>query len=130
MAAPARQKRPVRFHGLTAAALVLACTLLLWLGVSRKLNGWHLLACWLVAVNAIAFGYYGYDKRRARAGASRVPELVLHGLTAAGGALGSYAAMNFFRHKTVKGKFRILFWCIVALQVTLAAWVVKMTWWG
>jgi uncharacterized membrane protein YsdA (DUF1294 family) len=88
----------------------------------------HWLACWLVAVNVTAFGYYGYDKARAQSAESRVPELVLHGLTAAGGSVGAFAGMRVFRHKTIKGSFRILFWCIVVLQVALFAWIVKVLW--
>jgi uncharacterized membrane protein YsdA (DUF1294 family) len=131
----------VRFHALTAATLTLAGALLLWWGLSRRLEVFPLLACWLVAVNVVAFGYYGYDKSRARsaperpeggapAWGARVPEVVLHGLTAAGGAAGAYAGMELFRHKTVKGRFRVVFWCVVALQLALIAWVVKRTWWG
>jgi uncharacterized membrane protein YsdA (DUF1294 family) len=36
--------------------------------------------------------------------------------------------MQAFRHKTIKGKFRVLFWCIVTLQVLLTLWVMKMVW--
>jgi uncharacterized membrane protein YsdA (DUF1294 family) len=104
--------------------------LLLWWGLSRRVDWGPLLACWLASVNVTAFGYYGYDKARARADRSRVPEAVLHGLTAAGGALGAYAGMETFRHKTVKGSFRIVFWLLAALQIALAAWVVKRIWWG
>ena len=59
-----------------------------------------------------------------------VPEMILHGLVAVGGSVGAYTAMEVFRHKTVKGRFRILFWCLVALQVVLIAWLVKLAWWG
>ncbi|MCI0459085.1 MAG: DUF1294 domain-containing protein [Gemmataceae bacterium] len=110
-----------------ASALALLGTALLWWGLSRRVDWVHVLGCWLVAVNVVAFGYYGYDKARARSAASRVPEAILHGLVAVGGSLGAYTGMEVFRHKTVKGRFRILFWCIVALQVVLIAWLVK--WW-
>jgi uncharacterized membrane protein YsdA (DUF1294 family) len=105
----------------------LAGTAALWWGLSGQADWRHGLGCWLVAVNVTAFGYYGFDKGRAQSARSRVPEAVLHGLTAAGGSLGAYAAMRAFRHKTIKGRFRILFWCIVVLQVAVILWVIK--WW-
>jgi uncharacterized membrane protein YsdA (DUF1294 family) len=88
------------------------------------------LGCWLASVNVVTIGYYGFDKARARGSEGRVPELVLHGLSALGGSPGAYLAMSLFRHKTVKGSFRILFWCIVILQASLAAYVAKLLWWS
>jgi uncharacterized membrane protein YsdA (DUF1294 family) len=129
MAQSARKKRFYQFHFLMAAALALAGTLALWFALSRLMDWPHWLGCWLLSVNVVAFGYYGYDKGRARSVASRIPEALLHTLTAAGGSLGAYAGMQLFRHKTIKGKFRILFWCIVALQVSIGFWVVKAVWW-
>ncbi len=130
MQSQARRKRPVRFHFLTGACVALALTVLLWLGLGRSTDAIHLLFCWLVAINVTAFGYYGYDKGQARASADRVPEVVLHGFTAAGGAIGAYAAMQVFRHKTIKGSFRIAFWLLIAVQVALLAWVIKVRWMG
>ena len=130
MTAPARRKRPVLHHFLMALGLALALTLLLWWLLSGRADWRHWLICWLFAINVTALGYYGYDKARARSEASRVPEVVLHGLSAAGGSAGAYAGMRVFRHKTIKGRFRIMFWMIVALQVALLAWVMKLTWWA
>ena len=121
--------RPARWHFLVAGALALGGAALLWWGLSGKADWRHLLGCWLVSVNVVTFAYYGYDRSRARLAGPRVPELVLHGLTAAGGSVGAYAGMQLFRHKTVKGMFRLLFWLLVALQLALIAWVIKLTWW-
>lgn len=49
--------------------------------------------------------------------------MVLHGLALIGGSLGAYAAMRIFRHKTVKGPFRIIFWLIVVAQIAALIWV-------
>jgi uncharacterized membrane protein YsdA (DUF1294 family) len=130
MHVPARRKRPVLYHFLTGLVIALILTALLWFLISRRFDWRHLLVCWLFAMNATAFGYYAYDKSRARSASSRVPEIVLHGWTALGGSVGSYAAMQLFRHKTLKGQFRIMFWLIVALQVALLAWLIKLSWWG
>lgn len=100
----------------------------LWWLLGGK-NTWPVwLTCWLVAINVVAFGYYGYDKAQAGNGGGRVPEVVLHGLSALGGSPGAFLAMHLFRHKTIKGGFRILFWCIVVLQIGLCAWLVTSAW--
>lgn len=114
-----RYWRPEWVHGLLALALTLlggwACLRLFRLDYSLI----HLLVGWLAAVNLVTFGYYGYDKFCARRGARRVPEVVLHGLSLVGGSPGAYVAMRTFRHKTIKGSFRLVFWSIALLQLAL-----------
>lgn len=127
MGTPYRPK-PIRYHMILALALAVAGGVTLWWLVEAS-NTWYAwLACWLVAVNVVTFGYHGYDKVRARGAEGRVPEVVLHGLSAVGGSPGAFLAMWLFRHKTVKGSFRILFWCIVVLQVSVAAYLLKVLW--
>lgn len=124
MNAPTTRKTPARSH-LTFAFLLTICgTALLWylFGARWVWSAW--LVGWLVAINLIAILYYGYDKAQAGQGGARIPEKVLHALSLAGGSPGAFLAMQFFRHKTIKGRFRILFWCIVALQTVLAVWLV------
>src|SRR5262245_58767464 len=101
-----------RFHGGVALLLSLLGAAALLLAFQPHLAWAPCLAAWLVSVNVVTFGYYGFDKARARGNNGRVPELVLHGLSCAGGTLGAYAGMRTFRHKTVKGTFRIVFWFI------------------
>ncbi len=128
MGVPARPK-PIRLHAILALVLVGCGTVGLWWTLAPT-NTWPVwLACWLVAVNVVTLGYYGFDKTRAQGGDGRVPELVLHGLSAVGGSPGAFVAMRLFRHKTVKGSFRIMFWCIVVLQLCVAAYVAKLVWW-
>src|SRR5205085_951689 len=90
------------------ALVALGFTLLTTYGVMRlgrwDWTDWHVLAAWLQAINLTAFGYYAFDKQRAREAGRRVPELVLHGLALLGGSLGAFAAMQLFRHKTIKGR--------------------------
>jgi uncharacterized membrane protein YsdA (DUF1294 family) len=123
-----KQTRPETFHAVAALLLVLLATAGLFLLFRLPRTWYHLLAAWLVAINLIAFGYYGYDKARARAGRRRVPEVILHALVLLGGTLGGYAGMQLFRHKTVKGSFRLVFWFIVVLQVGLIAAVCYRLW--
>jgi uncharacterized membrane protein YsdA (DUF1294 family) len=124
----ARRMTAQTFHGVVAlaASAVLAALVFLLLRLSH--TWYNALAAWLAAVNVVAFGYYGYDKARARLGSGRVPEVVLHGLVFAGGTLGAYAGMRYFRHKTIKASFRFLFWFLVVVQVALIA-VVLFRWW-
>jgi uncharacterized membrane protein YsdA (DUF1294 family) len=74
---------------------------------------------WAIGVSIASFGTYGYDKSIAGHGVTRVPEVVLHLLTALGGTIGSFAAMQIFRHKTQKKPFLMVFWAIVAVQVVV-----------
>jgi len=117
----ARTMRPEWRHGLTAAAACAALVLLVQLGFRLPWTWYHLLAAWLLAVNVVAFGYYGYDKGQAQAAGPRVPEVVLHGLALAGGTGGAYAGMRLFRHKTVKGSFQVFFWAVAVMQALLLA---------
>jgi uncharacterized membrane protein YsdA (DUF1294 family) len=88
--------------------------------------GW--LVYWLTAVNGVVVAYYAWDKRQAIRGGRRVPELALHTLAVAGGSPGAFLAMKWFRHKTIKGRFRIVFWLIVAIQAVLVALVLRQSW--
>jgi len=48
----------------------------------------------------------------------RVPEIVQHLLALAGGSPTAAVAQILFRHKTKKMCFRVIFFLIIALQVT------------
>lgn len=85
---------------------------------------WWLTRChWLVAIvvagSAVAFLTYGYDKRAAGVGGTRIPERVLHLLALLGGAPGAWLGQQAFRHKTQKRSFQIAFWVICGVQVGL-----------
>jgi uncharacterized membrane protein YsdA (DUF1294 family) len=74
---------------------------------------------WIIGVSIASFITYGYDKSIAGRGVTRVPEAVLHLLTAVGGTIGSFAGMQLFRHKTQKRSFQLVFWAIVAIQIVV-----------
>ena len=72
-----------------------------------------------VAVNVVAFGYYGFDKYRAVHGRRRVPEIVLLGFAAVGGVPGSLLGQFVFNHKISKSRFKRVFWTIAILQAAM-----------
>ena len=81
----------------------------------------------LLAVNAVTFLVYGWDKLCARKDWWRIPERVLLGLALLGGSLGAMLGMKAFRHKTKHRKFTILVPIFLVLQIALAAWLIWHT---
>ena len=66
---------------------------------------------------------YGIDKKRAETGTWRVPEATLHLLELAFGWPGAWLAQRYFRHKTRKISFQILFWLVVLIHAAVwSAW--------
>jgi len=80
------------------------------------------IIAYIVSVNLTTFLFYGYDKMIAGGSFLRVPELVLQGLSLSGGSPAGLIAQKFFRHKTVKGSFQLVYWAIVVVQVIVLAW--------
>ena len=119
-----RTMRPDVYHGSLALVLGLLGAVGLLLAFRPALSWASCLGAWLFSINVVTFGYYGYDKGQARRSSRRVPEVVLHGLSFAGGSFGAYAAMQLFRHKTIKGTFRIFFWFVVVMQLALIAAII------
>lgn len=62
---------------------------------------------YLLILNVLTFILYGIDKRRARNGDLRIPEVVLLGLAVIGGSIGALVGMEIWHHKTRHLKFRI-----------------------
>lgn len=83
---------------------------------------------YIFAMNITAIFVYGYDKLIAGTSITRVPELVLHGLTLFGGTLGSLFSQIIFRHKTRKEHFQNAFWSIVVMQGVLFALIAMVIW--
>lgn len=79
--------------------LALVATVALFL-VLQSTTTWVWYWNWLVATGVTAFVLYGYDKLSSKAGAGRVPELVLNLLALAGGFGGALLGMLVFRHKS------------------------------
>lgn len=85
-----------------------------------------MLIYYLLAVNVLTFIVYGVDKWKARRGRWRVPEATLMGLAALGGSVGAWLAMQLFRHKTQKKKFRYGVQILFVIQVAAVALLLNM----
>lgn len=86
---------------------------------------WNWYWNWLIATSSIAFVYYGYDKVSSKAGAGRIPELILHLVALAGGFGGALLGMLVFRHKT---NFRVHPLFIPMIIIGGAIWAVSIYW--
>ena len=85
------------------------------------------IAVILVVMNLLAFVLMGADKRKARRGAWRIPEMTLFLVTALFGGLGGTLGMYAFRHKTKHWYFKLGFPALLIVQVALIiAWKVLL----
>ena len=75
---------------------------------------------YLTILSILTFILYGVDKLKAKAGAYRIPEKILLGLSLLGGAPGGIIAMRLFRHKTNKKYFGTINALGVIIHVAIA----------
>lgn len=68
----------------------------------------HLVFSFMIIMNIIGFTSMGIDKSKAKKNLWRTPEKILILIAFAGGSVGSFLGMKFFRHKTKHLKFVIL----------------------
>ncbi len=108
-----QRHRYIRYTLGFVAVVALGLSLTLWrLGLAPAY-------AYLVSINAIALALYGYDKRQAVVGRTRIPELVLHATALCGGSPGALLGQGLFRHKTRKFRFQMVFAAIVILQIAV-----------
>jgi uncharacterized membrane protein YsdA (DUF1294 family) len=85
-----------------------------------------LLWVYFIAINAVTFGLFGFDKAASkRDGSGRIPNTILFGLAVVGGALGAVAGMRVFRHKTSR-RYR---WWRMVVWVSLVAYALLFLRW-
>jgi len=107
-----KQQSPYFTFGLVSAILVA----LMGGGFYFKLE-LNPIVAYLIAINLTTFVLYGYDKFISSGDALRVPEYNLHALALLGGSPAGLLAQKFFRHKTIKGSFQLIYWLIVFVQM-------------
>jgi len=116
--AGAKQRSPYLIFGIVSLVMTLA----IFAYATQQLQT---LLAYLIAVNVTTFLLYGYDKFISKGERLRVPELNLQALALLGGSPSALLAQKFFRHKTIKQSFQILYWIIVAIQFMLLIFVLK-----
>jgi len=84
------------------------------------------LPCHFVLINLMTIVAYGVDKNAARKGSWRVPEMQLHLLELLGGSPGAFLAQKLFHHKTKKKSFQLSFLFVLAFQVVVVYYVLKV----
>lgn len=82
------------------------------------------LIIYLIIINVIAFMLMGFDKRRAKRHAWRIPEKTLFGSALLGGSIGAIAGMQVFRHKTKHLSFQIGMPAILFIQIVIVIFLV------
>lgn len=82
-----------------------------------------LLIIYVIAVNLLGLLSMRSDKTRAKRSKYRIPERRLFLIAAAGGAIGVYAGMQMFRHKTKHPSFFIGIPLILFVQLVLIGYV-------
>ena len=75
-----------------------------------------------LVVSAVAFVLYAVDKGRAGTGARRMPEATLHAVELLGGWPGALLAQQYYRHKTKKTSYQVVFWLIALSHVGFWSW--------
>ena len=113
-----KQQSPYLFFGLISLFLALG----IFAYASQHLPT---LLSYFIAINISTFTLYGYDKFISSGEKLRVPELNLQALSLLGGSPAALMAQKFFRHKTIKGSFQIVYWLIVILQIGLLLFLYK-----
>jgi uncharacterized membrane protein YsdA (DUF1294 family) len=78
-----------------------------------------IFAIYALIINAITYLLFGFDKRAAERGNSRIPEKILLMASALGGSAGAVMAQRRFRHKTQKQPFKALLYGIIVAQIAL-----------
>lgn len=75
------------------------------------------------ALSVVSVIAYGFDKAEARRGGQRLSENSLHLIAVLGGWPGALIAQQWFRHKTQKRSFRIVFWATAAINIAVVIWL-------
>lgn len=77
---------------------------------------WLEVAIIAAVLSLFTFGFYAWDKRKARRQEWRLSESTLQLWSLVGGWPGAFLAQRLLRHKSSKGSFQFVFWATVALH--------------
>ena len=88
------------------------------------MNSLSFLLTYLLVFNLLGLILMGIDKRKARKGAFRIPELTLFTIAVIGGSLGMFLGMHLFSHKRRILRFRIGLPLILFIHVGLVVFLI------
>ncbi|WP_433743554.1 DUF1294 domain-containing protein [Falsibacillus pallidus] len=80
------------------------------------------IICYLIFINLFGLIIMKVDKERAKKGKYRIRESSLWKAALFGGALGTTAGMNMFRHKTKHAQFKWGFPLLAIVEAALYVW--------
>ncbi len=109
----------------TSFFIFAASTMALSIGFAYITNGMVVepliisIILYYLSINVFTFILYGVDKSAAVANAWRISERQLHLYMFFGGVLGAILGQKIFRHKTQKLSFRIIFWLLLIIQISI-----------
>lgn len=98
--------------------LVAGLTYSYWFGYTPPLFG----VLYFIA-SLLSYYLYAKDKKAAQCGTWRVPEKTLQLSALFGGWLGAIIGQRTLRHKTQKVGFRVVFFIMLSLNVSLLLWL-------
>lgn len=81
-----------------------------------------IVLAWMCCWSLVSFIAFGVDKRAARHGNRRIPEMRLHLMELLGGWPGAFLGAILFRHKIAKASYMLVLAVIIIGWVVLA-WV-------
>ncbi|SFB24551.1 Uncharacterized membrane protein YsdA, DUF1294 family [Lentibacillus halodurans] len=87
----------------------------------------EMIVVYIIGVNAITFMLMAADKRKAKKQAYRIPERTFWGLAILGGAVGVWAGMKTFRHKTKHRSFTFGMPVLIITQAVLSVFMIFMS---
>nr|WP_245976850.1 DUF1294 domain-containing protein [Oceanobacillus arenosus] len=85
------------------------------------------LLAYILLVNVIEFFLMRVDKQKAIRGQYRIPERTFWLLAILGGAIGAYAGMKTFRHKTKHRTFMIGMPILIIINLALFSYFITIT---
>jgi uncharacterized membrane protein YsdA (DUF1294 family) len=99
--------------------LALVATALVLFALAAIVGGVRPYPAWLLAWSVATFAAYAIDKAQARRGGWRIPELALHGMALAGGAIGGWFGLLALHHKTRHPAFPLVLGLALVAQAVV-----------
>ncbi|MEH7885932.1 DUF1294 domain-containing protein [Bacillus sp. JJ1609] len=79
----------------------------------------------IILMNAVGFFIMGADKKRAKKNLYRISESTLWNVAILGGAIGAFAGMRHYRHKTKHAQFKYGLPLLAVLEIGIFVYIFK-----